>query len=76
MAQIFRDANRCQSIGVCESMASDYFEMNSDGDLEVLHDGDVPSADLDRVRAAVESCPNLALKLIGDASPPTSGDAP
>jgi len=73
MVRVKHDAKRCQSLGVCESLAPTHFAMNDDGELELLHDGEVTTADLERVHAAVEGCPNLALKLVDDAA--TAGES-
>jgi ferredoxin len=73
MPTIKHDAKRCQSLGVCESLAPTHFAMNDDGELELVHDGEVSTADLERVYAAVEGCPNLALTLVGDAA--TTGES-
>lgn len=56
------DPARCTSLGICESIADDYFEIQDDGSLAVLKEG-VSPADVDRVRQAVASCPTEALKL-------------
>jgi ferredoxin len=56
------DRSRCSSIGICESIAPDYFEMGDDAQL-VLHKNVVDAGDVDAVREAVRSCPAVALKL-------------
>lgn len=60
------DRDRCTGIGICESLADDYFEVADDGSVILLHD-QVSGADLDRVREAVRSCPARALRIEEDA---------
>lgn len=60
--KIVLDRSACDGIGMCEAMAPDYFELDDEDQLTILNDTP-PEADLARVRAAVESCPNLALRL-------------
>ena len=54
--------DRCTSNGLCEAAAPDYFEIQDNGDLEILRE-DVDPADLADVEQAVESCPTQALSL-------------
>jgi ferredoxin len=66
--RIVLDTTKCVSLGVCESLAPDYFEVQDDGTLLVKADV-VSDADLDAVRQAVAACPTAALRLsIGTAS--------
>ncbi|MDJ0105262.1 ferredoxin [Rhodococcus sp. KBW08] len=53
--------DRCTGIGICESIAPDFFEVLDDGTLNLLEDktGDA----LAEVEHAVRSCPALALSL-------------
>lgn len=57
------DRDKCTGLGICESLASKYFEVNDDGDLElkqhILDDGD-----LSDVEEAVAGCPTEALRLV------------
>jgi ferredoxin len=57
------DNLRCTGLGICEAMASDYFEVQDDGTLAILKEG-VDETDLAEVRSAVASCPTEALKLV------------
>lgn len=61
--RIVLDVRRCSSIGICESIAPDYFEVGDDGAL-VLHREAVRVEDEDEVREAVRSCPAVALSLL------------
>jgi ferredoxin len=66
MARVIHDRHRCQSMGVCESLAANVFELNDDAELVLLTSGEVSDAELDNVRAAVAGCPNEALRLVED----------
>jgi ferredoxin len=66
MTKIIHDRVRCQSIGVCESMAPENFEFNDANEMTVLNDGTVSDEQLDQVREAVAGCPNEALALLED----------
>ena len=67
-ARIVVDRERCEGLGMCEAMASDYFEVREDADGEeavhVLVE-EVPEADRGHVHAATQACPVLALTLAG-----------
>ncbi|MDP9861149.1 MULTISPECIES: ferredoxin [Streptosporangium] len=56
------DRARCAGLGICESLAPEYFEVDGDGELVLLRE-DMPEEDLDGLRAAVEGCPTEALRL-------------
>ena len=58
------DRDRCEGLGMCEAMAHDFFELDDD---EVMHVVDESPAEEHRqqVHAAVQSCPVLALTLVG-----------
>ena len=56
------DRDRCEGLGMCEAMASDFFELDDDEQMHVLNE--VPDdADRGHVNAAVQACPVLALTL-------------
>jgi ferredoxin len=57
------DRSLCTSLGVCESLAPDHFEIDDDGELLVLKDA-VSDEDRDDVEAAVAGCPTSALRLV------------
>jgi ferredoxin len=67
-ARIVVDRDRCEGLGMCEAMASDYFELteSSDGDdeMHVLVE-EVSETDHGHVHAATQACPVLALTLTG-----------
>lgn len=69
MYKIIHDRVRCQSIGVCESMAPENFEFDDANEMTVLDNGVVGVEQLDQVRDAVSGCPNEALTLLeGDGA--------
>lgn len=61
-SRVHVDRARCTSIGMCESIAPDYFEVGEDGEL-TLHREEVSPEDRDTVLEAVRSCPAIALAL-------------
>ena len=63
MPKIVVDKQTCEGLGMCEAMAVDYFEVQADGTVEVL-DAEPASDRVEEVRAAVESCPVMALALV------------
>lgn len=58
------DRDRCEGLGMCESMAHEFFEVDDD---DVMHVLDEEPAEEHRkvLTAAVNSCPVLALSLVG-----------
>lgn len=60
--RIVLDESRCSSLGICESVAPNFFEIGDDGALNLLN----PTPP-EEVRAlmeeAVASCPTLALSI-------------
>ncbi len=60
--RIVVDRDRCEGLGMCEAMASDYFELDDDDVMTVLDDAPPESA-RGHVNAAVQACPVLALTL-------------
>lgn len=68
MPRIVADLGTCEGLGMCEAMASDYFEVREDDSgEESVHvlSVDVPEADRAHVHAATQACPVLALSLEG-----------
>lgn len=61
--KIVLDRTKCTGIGICESLASDFFEIGDDGTLVVLRD-DVSADELADIEAAISGCPTEALKLV------------
>jgi ferredoxin len=57
------DADKCTGLGLCESIAPDFFEVQDDGSLELLR-SDVEISQRATLDEAVRSCPTEALKLV------------
>lgn len=64
--KIVLDRSKCTGLGICESLASDFFEVNDDGDL-LVHKYDVSEDELESVENAVNSCPTEALRILRTA---------
>ena len=62
---IVADLAKCEGLGMCESMANDYFEVDEDEELVTVLDAEPPESDRAHVYAAVQACPVLALTLEG-----------
>ena len=58
------DRDTCEGLGMCEAMAHEYFEVDDDEIMSVLEEAP-PEVDRDKVHAAVQSCPVMALSLEG-----------
>lgn len=58
------DRGKCEGLGMCEAMASDFFELDDDEQMRVLNETP-DAADRGHVNAAVQACPVLALTLVG-----------
>ena len=58
------DRDVCEGIGMCESMAHEFFELDDDDEMRVLVEapGDEHRG---QIAAAVASCPVQALRLTG-----------
>lgn len=56
------DYEKCQSAGVCESLAPHVFELRADGMMYVLQQ-EVSADDEADVRDAVAACPSFALQV-------------
>ncbi|MGA8846375.1 MAG: ferredoxin [Nocardioides sp.] len=57
------DREVCEGLGMCEAMASDFFELDDDDMMHVLQERPA-EADRAHVHAAVQACPVLALTLL------------
>jgi ferredoxin len=58
------DREVCEGLGMCESMAHDFFEVDDDDVMHLLDDSP-PEERRSEVSAAVASCPVQALRLEG-----------
>ncbi|MBD8868061.1 ferredoxin [Nocardioides donggukensis] len=62
--RIHVDRDTCEGLGMCESMAHEFFEVDDDDVMHVL-DEQPGEEHRPQVAAAVSSCPVLALTLEG-----------
>ncbi len=60
--KIVLDESKCTSIGMCESLAPDVFEIGDDGYMTVL-DTSPDESRRTEIQAACDACPNSALEL-------------
>ena len=56
------DFSKCTGLGICESLAPDFFEVNDDGDLVLLKE-DITDDELQAVEESVAGCPTEALRI-------------
>jgi ferredoxin len=56
------DFARCTGLGICESVAPEFFEVNDEGALELLKE-DITDDALQSVEEAVAGCPTEALRI-------------
>ena len=62
--RIVVDRDRCQGLGMCESMAHEFFELDDDDVMHVLDEN--PGEEHRKLlHAATQACPVLALSLEG-----------
>jgi ferredoxin len=60
--RIVLDENKCSSLGMCESVAPDFFEVGDDGALNLLNP--LPPEDQRALlEEAVVACPTAALSI-------------
>ncbi len=60
--RVLLDEAKCSSLGMCEAVAPEVFEVGDDGALLVLRP-DVPEGDRALLEQAVAACPTGALSL-------------
>ena len=60
--RIVVDRDLCDGHGMCEAMAHEYFELDDDDVMQLLEESP-PASERDKVHAAVQACPALALSL-------------
>jgi ferredoxin len=63
--KIVADYDKCEGLGMCESMANDFFEVDEDEERVIVLDENPEESDRAHVYAAVQACPVLALTLEG-----------
>ncbi|MGY4101929.1 ferredoxin [Nocardia sp. R16R-3T] len=56
------DRSKCTGLGICESLAPTFFEIDDNGELVQLED-DVTDDELAAVEEAVQGCPTEALRI-------------
>jgi ferredoxin len=56
------DYDRCQALGVCESLAPHLFQVRPDGMMYAAEE-DLAPGDVTLVKDAVAACPSFALRL-------------
>ena len=61
------DRSRCTGLGICESLAPKFFEVDDTGTMLLLDD-EVREADLQEVEEAIAGCPTEALRLLRTGS--------
>ena len=60
--RIVLDESKCSSLGMCESVAPDVFEVGDDGALQIL-DATPPEDRRAEMEEAVAACPTGALSI-------------
>ena len=62
--RIVVDRTRCAGMGICEGLAPERFQIQSDGQAHLLQDGleDVGARDV--AQEAVDMCPTEALRIV------------
>jgi ferredoxin len=60
--RIIVDREKCSGLGICESVAPDFFEIGQDG-VMVLLEEHITEDRLEEIREACEGCPTEALSL-------------
>ena len=68
MVRIHADRTKCTGLGVCESLAEEFFELSDDGNLIILKDETSSPEEIDSCVAAVAGCPVRALSLVADVA--------
>lgn len=56
------DRDRCTGLGICESLAPVFFEVDEDSQLMLLKE-DVSTAEQQEIEEAVAGCPTQALRI-------------
>jgi ferredoxin len=60
--KVIVDFAKCTGLGICESVAPEFFEVNEDGQLVALKQ-DITDDELQSVEEAVAGCPTEALRI-------------
>lgn len=56
------DYGKCTGLGICESLAPEFFEVNDAGDLVLLQE-EISPEELQAVEEAVAGCPTEAITI-------------
>ncbi|EHI43596.1 ferredoxin [Rhodococcus opacus PD630] len=56
------DRTKCTGLGICESLAPAFFEVDDSGELLLLKE-DISSDELAEIEEAVAACPTEALRI-------------
>jgi ferredoxin len=62
LVKVVVDFAKCTGLGICESVAPEFFEVNDAGALELLKE-DLTDDELQSVEEAVSGCPTEALRI-------------
>ncbi|MBO0876382.1 MAG: ferredoxin [Pseudonocardia sp.] len=60
--RVIVDYGKCTGLGLCESIAPEFFEVSDDGTLSLLR-GEAGEDERSELREAVRSCPTEALRI-------------
>lgn len=63
--RVILDRSKCTGLGICESLAPEFFEVDDSGELIVLKE-DIRPEELQAVEEAVAGCPTEALSIADD----------
>ncbi len=61
--EIHVDRDRCTGLGLCESIAPEFFRIAADGSMQVLGDPQADDSGQRDLSEAVVACPTQALSL-------------
>ncbi|WP_067904924.1 ferredoxin [Nocardia vaccinii] len=60
--KVFVDRGKCTGLGICESLAPAFFEVDDSGELVQLKE-DITADELAAIEEAVQGCPTEALRI-------------
>ncbi|MGW5230289.1 ferredoxin [Nocardia niigatensis] len=63
MMKVVVDRSKCTGLGICESLAPAFFEIDDNGELVQLKE-DITDDELAAVEEAVQGCPTEALRIL------------
>lgn len=62
--RVIVDRDKCTGLGLCESLAPEFFEVGEDGELQQLRE-DADESERTQLEEAVRTCPTEALRIEG-----------